>query len=83
MTGLAKMPADEIVPMAFRMAAGDITIRRLLAKQAHFKPKNCQSAIGVAVDEPLITLDSANIRRYYFSPKPWTHALWKQQNVQK
>ena len=80
---LGKMPADEIVPMAFRMAAGDVAIRQLLAKQGHFKPENCQTAIGTALDEPIVILDSTNIRRYYFSPKPWTHALWQQQNVRK
>ena len=78
---LGKMPADEIVPMAFRMAAGDVAIRQLLAKRGHFKPENCQTAIGTALDEPIVILDSTNIRRYYFSPKPWTHALWQQQNA--
>lgn len=80
---LGKMPADEIVPMAFRMAAGDAAIKRLLAKQGYFKPANCQTAIGIAVDEPTIILDSADIRRYYFSPKHWTHTLWQQQNALK
>ena len=80
---LGKMPADEIVPMAFRMAAGDFAVRQLLAKQGHFKPKNCRAAIGMAIDEPIVTIDSTSIRRYYFSPKPWTHALWQQQNARK
>lgn len=80
---LSKMPADEIVPMAFRMAAGDVAIRQLLAKQGHFKPENCQTAIGTALDEPIVTLDNTNIRRYYFSPKSWTQALWQQQNALK
>ena len=80
---LGKMPADEIVPMAFRMAGGDVAVRQLLAKQGHFKPENCRTAIGVAIDEPIVKLDSTNIRRYFFSPKPWTHALWQQQNALK
>jgi hypothetical protein len=81
--------ADEIVPMAFRMAAGDNEIRALLAKYGQFRPLHCQQAIATATDEPLENLppasplvtnnaQSKNFRHYHFSPKPWTLSQWKQ-----
>lgn len=77
---IGALDADEIVPMAFRMAAGDAAIRQQLANQGHFKHANCQAAIGTAIDEPSIALDTHSLRHYYFSPKPWTAQLWQQQN---
>jgi hypothetical protein len=77
---IGALDADEIVPMAFRMAAGDAAIRQQLANQGHFKHANCQAAIGTAIDEPAIALDTHSLRHYYFSPKPWTAQLWQQQN---
>ncbi len=84
---LASVPADEVVPMAFRMAAGDQEIRALLAKYGRFQPVHCQNAIGTATDEPLqdqsywLSLvekntQSKNFRHYRFSPKPWTKSQW-------
>jgi hypothetical protein len=86
---LAGVAADEIVPMAFRMAAGDTEIRALLVKHGRFRPPHCQQAIGTATDEPLQNLppasplvtnnaQSKNFRHYHFSPKPWTLSQWKQ-----
>ncbi len=77
---IGALNADEIVPMVFRMAAGDVAIRQQLASQGHFKHANCQAAIGTAIDEPAIALDTHSLRHYYFSPKPWTAQLWQQQN---
>ncbi len=85
---MAKLPADEVVPMAFRMAAGDTEIRALLAKHGRFQPVHCQTAIGTATDEPLQNLPSSslfvannaqnkNFRHYRFSPKPWTQSQWQ------
>lgn len=74
---LGALPADEIVPMAFRMASGDADIRKLLADEGGFKPAHCQNALGTAIDEPAIALhSSATPRRYHFSPRPWTQQLW-------
>ena len=84
---LSHMPADEVVPMAFRMAAGDAEIRALLAKHGRFERSPCRSAIGTATDEPLLNLPlntplnasvatRKNFRHYLFSPKPWTPAQW-------
>ncbi len=86
---LAGTAADEVVPMAFRMAAGDTEIRALLAKNGRFQPLHCQHAIGTATDEPLQNLpptsplvtnnaQSKNFRHYHFSPKPWMPSQWKQ-----
>jgi hypothetical protein len=89
---LAKLPADEVVPMAFRMAAGDVEIRALLAKYGRFQPLHCQMAMGTATDEPLQNLPTSsplnttnaannaqpkNFRHYRFSPKPWTQSQWQ------
>lgn len=89
---LAKLPADEVVPMAFRMAAGDTEIRALLAKYGRLQPTHCQTAIGTATDEPLQNLplsspwhktnaannvQNKNFRHYRFSPKPWTQSQWQ------
>jgi hypothetical protein len=57
---LAKLPADEVVPMAFRMAAGDAEIRALLAKYGRFQPSHCQIAVGTATDEPLQNLPASS-----------------------
>ncbi|MBV8465569.1 MAG: hypothetical protein JO218_06460 [Burkholderiales bacterium] len=69
--------ADEIVPMAFRMAAGDRVVREQLAQDGQFRASECKAAVGVATDEPLVQIAAA--RRYYFSPKPWTAAIWHGQ----
>lgn len=85
---MATLPADEVVPMAFRMAAGDTEIRALLAKYGRFQPLHCQTAIGTATDEPLQNLplssplvsntaQNKNFRHYRFSPKPWTQSQWQ------
>ena len=75
---LANLAADEIVPMVFRMAAGDSHIRRQLANDGHFKPQYCQTAIGTSTDEAQIKFeDSTNVRHYYFSPTSWTKQQWQ------
>lgn len=68
------LPADEIVPMAFRMARDSASLRSLLAKRGAFAPLACRSAIGIATDEPLAELTAP--RRYVFSPRRWTAAAW-------
>ncbi len=66
--------ADEIVPMLFRMADDDITLRKQLARQPYFSRRQCQAAAGLATDEPLPRIDTA--RYYYFSPTAWTPSDW-------
>jgi hypothetical protein len=72
---LAGLDADEIVPMAFRMAQGDAPIRRLLAGQGRFTRPGCTSALGMATDEAPIPF--AGARRYYFSPRSWDQDTWR------
>ncbi|MEK8032883.1 hypothetical protein AACH06_18845 [Ideonella sp. DXS29W] len=72
---LGHSPADEIVPMAFRMASDDAEIRTLLARTGQFPRARCQSATGSATDEPMPPLRSP--RRYYFSPRSWTAEQWQ------
>ncbi|WP_374348891.1 hypothetical protein [Chitinimonas sp.] len=52
---LASIEADEIVPMAFRMANDDAAIRSQLATRGRFTAARCQDAIGLSLDEPPIT----------------------------
>jgi hypothetical protein len=77
---LEGLTADEIVPMAFRMAGSAVEIRGLLSSEGRFRPAHCRDAIGTATDEPAIALRAdSNMVHYYFSPKPWTQQLWGQQ----
>jgi hypothetical protein len=71
---LQGLPADEIVPMAFRMSRGKAELRALLAHQGRFIRPGCSQALGTATDEPLQGLQVA--RQYVFSPRPWTAPTW-------
>jgi hypothetical protein len=72
---LAKMPADEIVPMAFRMGLDQRKIRQDLARDGKFPHAKCNHAIGYASDE--IGSGSTAPRRYYYAPQAWTAASWQ------
>ena len=78
---LAHLPADEIVPMAFRMARDDKQIRNFLAQHGRFQRERCKDAIGTSTDEPVLGIQAA--RRYFFSPVPWTQTAWQQLNERK
>jgi hypothetical protein len=72
---LAALPADEIVPMAFRMDVDDARLRAMLAQEGRFPRARCQQALGTATDEPLAT-PVVTPRRYFFSPRSWTPVQW-------
>jgi hypothetical protein len=72
---IADLAADEIVPMAFRMARDDAPIRRLLADQGAFTRPRCGAALGMATDEAPIK--AAAGRRYFFSPRAWDQDTWR------
>lgn len=72
---LADLAADEIVPMAFRMARDDAPIRALLAARGRFPRARCAGALGMATDEAPIRAAAA--RRYFFSPRAWDQATWR------
>jgi hypothetical protein len=72
---LDDVPADEVVPMAFRMSRDGPVLRARLARDGAFSRKRCRDAIGSATDEPLPGLVAP--RHYVFSPRPWTAAAWQ------
>jgi hypothetical protein len=72
---LADLAADEVVPMAFRMAQDDAPIRSLLAERGAFTRPRCTGALGMATDEAPIK--AAGGRRYFFSPRAWDPATWR------
>lgn len=71
---LDAMPADEIVPMVFRMARDDGAVRKIIAEQGKLPGKRCHTAVGFATDEVMPPMQVG--RRYYFSPLPWTRETW-------
>ena len=73
---LDAMPADEIVPMTFRMARDDAAVRKIIAEQGELPGKRCRAAAGFATDEVMPLLQTG--RRYYFSPVPWKQGMWDQ-----
>ncbi len=72
---LHDLPADEIVPMAFRMGQDDARLRAQLNQDGGFTRPRCQSALGTATDEPAVLAHAP--RRYHFSPTAWTPQQWQ------
>jgi hypothetical protein len=72
---LHDLPADEIVPMAFRMGRDDAQLRAQLNQDGGFTRPRCQSALGTATDEPAMQAHAP--RRYHFSPTAWTLQQWQ------
>jgi hypothetical protein len=72
---IGALEADEIVPMAFRMARDEGTIRSLLATHGGFVRPRCKGALGMATDEPRMQV--AGGRRYFFSPRSWDQDTWR------
>lgn len=62
---LGEMPADEAVPMAFRMGADDQSIRDFLARGNDWREPLCRGSYGVALDEPLRRVNFRPARRFY------------------
>lgn len=71
---IADLEADEIVPMAFRMARDDGAIRALLDTHGRFVRPRCRGAVGMATDEAPIRASAG--RHYFFSPRAWDQATW-------
>lgn len=71
---LHDLPADEIVPMAFRMGRDDARLRTQLNHGGGFTRPRCQSAVGTATDEPPVQVRAP--RHYHFSPTAWTPQQW-------
>ena len=70
---LNQVPADEIVPMLFRMERGGEAIERRLAAGGDFRNSRCRSALGVATDSPIGRAPPGR-RVYLFNPRSWSEA---------
>jgi len=70
---LEDLPADEVVPMFYRLGPDKNLIRQDLVGESFMGAKVCQHAIGVSIDEPLPQTEYLENRRIYiFNPEPWT-----------
>jgi hypothetical protein len=67
----ARLGADEVVPMFFRMGYDGRRARARLAGGGDFRATACRSSIGVATDELPPTLPGGR-RIYVFSPQRWS-----------
>ena len=72
---LARLPADETVVMLFRMGPDGGAIRR--AGLQALRSGGPAMAYGVSLDEPQ-PLPSKQVRTYWFSPKPWNEARFRE-----
>ena len=72
---LGNLPADEIVPMIFRMGEHAKPIRAQLAQTGRVTDPVCRHAAGYAIDEPFIALTTP--RRYFFAPQALTEQTWQ------
>jgi hypothetical protein len=68
----ALLPADELVPMVFRLGPEGPAVRRRVAR--HGLPPPCDRAMGVASDEPAIVI-APGARLYLFAPRAWDAPL--------
>jgi len=67
------LPADEAVPMLFRMGRDDYLVRRRLAGRSFMRAAACRQAVGLSLDEPWPPAEYIEKRRIYlFNPRPWT-----------
>jgi hypothetical protein len=70
---LGDLPADEVVPMLFRMGPANEPFRSMARSPRQGQPA-CRHAIGTSLDEPIAVARDRR-RRYVFSPKAWTPQL--------
>jgi hypothetical protein len=68
---LERAPADEIVPMVFRMTEGGEALRKRLAADGDFRNPRCRAALGIATDSPIGRAPPGR-RVYLFNPRSWT-----------
>ena len=67
----ARLAADEVVPMLFRMGYDGRRLRAHLESGGDFRGGECRSSLGVATDELPAALPTGR-RIYVFSPRRWT-----------
>jgi hypothetical protein len=68
---IAALPADEAVPMLFRMGPDAEDVRLLLEQHRDFSLAVCKESVGISTDEPIRDLPSGR-RRYVFRPDGWS-----------
>ena len=78
---ISDLPIDEAVPMLFRLGPERETFRRLAACDHEFREHLCRSSFGFSTDEA--GLSSCGKRVYWFSPVPWTSALFSRTGESK
>jgi hypothetical protein len=67
---LSNLPADEVVPMLFRMGPANEPFRSIAHSPRRAQPV-CRRAVGTSLDEPLAVAGDSR-RLYVFNPKAWT-----------
>jgi hypothetical protein len=78
---LAQLPVDEAVPMLFRMGVDERNVRSFLSRKKRFPASQCQSSVGLSLDEPLAQLPPHR-RMYLFNPKPWSESALQRIRVE-
>jgi len=68
---LDSLPADEVVPMLFRMGPDAAKYTQRLRRNGRFPAQRCNSALGRSTDEPYPWAPQPD-RLYWFNPVPWT-----------
>jgi hypothetical protein len=72
----ARLEADEVVPMLFRMGYDGRRVRAHLAGGGDFHGDECRSSLGIATDELPDALPPSR-RVYVFSPHRWTASSYE------
>jgi hypothetical protein len=72
----ARLPADEVVPMLFRMGPEGGAVRLHFEKGRDFRPP-FRTAVGVSTDERLSHIPQDR-RLYLFHPKPWSEGALRE-----
>jgi len=78
---ISGLAIDEAVPMLFRLGPERETFRRLAACDHEFREPLCRNSFGFSTDEA--GLSSCGKRVYWFSPAPWTSALFSRTGDSK
>ena len=69
---LSDLPADEIVPMAFRMASDTRHMRAILDDDGRFPRPECQPSLGLSLDEQPWPAKLRSQRLYLFNRNAWS-----------
>jgi hypothetical protein len=76
----ASLPADEVVPMLFRMGPDTAAVLRRIARRGGLPPP-CATAVGLATDEPAPTPPGI-VRVFLFAPRSWDRATFDRARLE-